>query len=138
MTTLFWPSDAIADAHLSRMRPGSSLSMSWTLCGASPQCTVTADGASTPTLAGWLSHGVAASFSATQYAYLAGPPCVDASPGPGTAPATCISTSRIARPVVALARLPGPNAPSPLLYAARSAIPPDTISSGATGWAVAL
>ena len=54
-------------------------------------------------------------FSATQYAYLAGPPWVDASPVPGTAPATWSRTSRRARPVVALARLPGPKAPSPPL-----------------------
>ena len=37
-------------ATLSRMRAGSSDSMSWTLWGASPQWIVMADGASTPTL----------------------------------------------------------------------------------------
>ena len=50
MVMLFCPIDAIADAHLSRMLAGWSLSMSWKLCGASPQCTVTAEGASTPRL----------------------------------------------------------------------------------------
>ena len=50
-----------------------------------------------------------------QYAYFAGPPCVDASPGPGTAPAMWRRSNRIARPVVAFARVPGPNVPMPAL-----------------------
>src|SRR5437868_11568814 len=112
--------------------------MSWKLWGASPQCSVMALAESTPTLRWKLPQGDAAVFSATQNAYFAGPPCVDASPGPGTAPATCSRIKRSARPVVALARLPGPNAPSPLLYPARSAISPCTIINGATGCVVAL
>ena len=52
MHALFIPSDVIADAILSRISAGSpSASMSCTLCGPSPQCTVTALGASTPRLA---------------------------------------------------------------------------------------
>ena len=52
MHALFIPSDVIAEAILSRISAGSpSASMSCTLCGPSPQCTVTALGASTPRLA---------------------------------------------------------------------------------------
>ena len=47
---LFWPVEVMAEATLSRMRAGSSDSMSCTLWGASPQWIVTADGASTPML----------------------------------------------------------------------------------------
>jgi len=46
---LFCPNDAIAVATLSRIGAGCPLSMSWTLCGFSPQCSVIADAASTPT-----------------------------------------------------------------------------------------
>src|SRR5690349_19366738 len=46
--------------------------------------------------------------------------------------------SRTARPTVALARLPGPNAPVPALNPHCSTTSPDTITSGATGWVVAL
>ena len=49
---LFWPSEVMAEAILSRIRAGSpSASASCTLWGPSPQCTVTALGASTPRLA---------------------------------------------------------------------------------------
>ena len=50
-----------------------------------------------------------------QYVYFEGCPCVEASPGPGTAPAICNKTSRIALPTVAFALLPGPNTPKPEL-----------------------
>ena len=67
MHALFIPSDVIAEAILSRINAGSpSASMSCTLCGPSPQCTVTALGASTPRLRGNDSHGHASRFSATQ------------------------------------------------------------------------
>ena len=99
------PSDVIADAILSRINAGSpSASMSCTLCGPSPQCTVTALGASTPRLRGYHSHGHASRFSATQYVYFAGLALgrrVHRSPA---APATCSIISRTARPTVALAR----------------------------------
>ena len=49
---LFEPSVAITLAPLSRMGPGASLSMSWKLCGPSPQWTVMALGASRPRLRG--------------------------------------------------------------------------------------
>jgi hypothetical protein len=49
MQALFWAVVAIAEATLSRIPVGAEDSMSCTLCGASPQWMVTADGASTPT-----------------------------------------------------------------------------------------
>ena len=67
----------------------------------------------TPRLTAYPSHGDASRFSAAQNVYFAGWPWVAASPEPGRAPATCSSTSRTARPTVALARFPGPNAPTP-------------------------
>ena len=48
------------------------------------------------------------------------------------------TSSRTTRPTVALARLPGPNAPTPLANPAVVAISPCTSTSGATGWVVAL
>jgi hypothetical protein len=56
------------------------------------------------------SQGEADSFSARQNEYLAGWPRVAMSISPGFAPPTFWSTRRTARPMVALARLPGPKA----------------------------
>ena len=70
------------------MADGSDDSISWTLCGASPQWTVTADSSSMPTVLAYPPQGDESRFSATQYEYFAGLPCVEASPTPGVAPAT--------------------------------------------------
>ena len=72
-----------------------------------------------------------------QYEYFAGWPWLAASPNAGRAPATWSSTRRTARPTVALARLPG-RTPMPHVEAAVATTSPDTITSGATGWVVAL
>src|SRR5215467_3685821 len=55
------------------------------------------------------SHGLSVSFSPIQYVYFPGCPRQERSNSPGIAPQVFISTSRLARPMVALARLPGPN-----------------------------
>ena len=55
-------------------------------------------------------HGFCASFSAKQNVYLPGWPSVAMSISPGRAPPTFCNVRRTARPMVALARLPGPNA----------------------------
>ena len=54
------------------------------------------------------SHGFASAFSAMQNVYLPGWPCVDLSRTPGDAPRQFSVMSRIARPIVAFARHPGP------------------------------
>ncbi|MEM7167939.1 MAG: peptide ABC transporter substrate-binding protein [Planctomycetota bacterium] len=57
------------------------------------------------------SHGDSASFSAMQNEYFDGCPCVERSSTPGAAPPMFNIANRTARPMVALARCPGPNAP---------------------------
>ena len=49
---------------------------------------------------------------------------------PGRAPPRLTQTSRTARPIVALARQPGPNTPAPELISSRARIGPLTITSG--------
>src|SRR5436309_12772778 len=49
---------------------------------------------------------------------------------PGRAPPRLTQTSRTARPIVALARQPGPNTPAPELISSRARIGPFTITSG--------
>ena len=56
----------MAEAILSSIGAGELDSMSCTLWGAAPQCTVTAEGASTPTLAAYPPQGDLSRFSATQ------------------------------------------------------------------------
>src|SRR3954463_12632704 len=120
MAALFEPSVAITVATLVRIGVAVVDHMSWELCGPSTPATVTALGVVIPTERGYVGHGLAAVFSAKQYGYFAGCPCVDASPSRGRPPPLCKRMSRMARPVVALARLPGPNVPKPALYPALS------------------
>src|SRR3990172_5665494 len=56
---------------------------------------------------------------------------------PGQAPPTFIRISRSARPIVALARKPGPKQPEPACTPSRAATGPWTMTSGATGCVVA-
>src|SRR5690242_437519 len=51
---------------------------------------------------------------------------------PGAAPPMLTQQSRTARPMVALARQPGPNTPAPELMSSLTRIGPFTITSGAT------
>src|SRR5712692_4584758 len=104
---------------------------SLTLCGGSPPNTVTASSARHGP------QGDASTFSARQYENFDGLPCVAMSWRPGQAPPTFIITNRIARPMVALARKPGPRQPLPLCTPMARARGPWTITSGATGCVVA-
>ena len=68
---------------------------------------------------------------------MAGLPWVAMSPRPGQPPPTFIRMSRIARPMVALARKPGPKSPEPVCIPIVRAYGPLTTTSGATGCVVA-
>ena len=107
------------------------------LCGPSTAATVTAlSPAPRPNRLRYGGHGLAASFSAKHQVYFAGEPCVARSVSPGSAPPTFIIISRRARPMVALARLPGPKQPAPLFMPICSASSPWTITSSAHGCVV--
>ena len=82
------------------------------------------------------SQTLSSSFSAMHDMYLAGLPCTDMSVDHGLAPPTFRSNSRTALPMVALARLPGPKVPRPLLRPICSRTGPLMIRSGATGLVV--
>src|SRR5260370_42483716 len=56
---------------------------------------------------------------------------------PGIAPPTLTQTRRTARPIVALARQPGPKRPAPQLISSLPRIGPLTITSGAGALVVA-
>ena len=119
------------------MPAGVSLHMSCTLCGFSVHATVTALSTSRSRLRWYAGHGERAACSAMQNVYLLGWPWVLASPAPARAPPTCMRRKRTALPTVALARLPGPNAPLLALKPSSSTARPWTMTRGATGWVVA-
>ena len=108
------------------------------LCGPSQPNAVTVLTSGASPASTWSgSHGLSASFSATQYASFAGLPWVARSPVPGSPPPTFIRTRRTARPIVTLARAPWPKALYPALSPISRAIGPFTTRSGATGCVVA-
>ena len=72
-----------------------------------------------------------------QYEYLPGWPSVALSSSPGQPPPTFSRTSRIARPIVAFARLPEPKQLPPAFMPISRAIGPFTTSSGAAMCVVA-
>ena len=72
-----------------------------------------------------------------QYVNFAGLPWVAMSWRPGHAPPTFIRMRRMARPIVAFERKPGPKHPEPACTPSCRAIGPWTIRSGATGCVVA-
>ena len=76
-------------------------------------------------------HGLSASFSAITYESLPGWPSVPRSSVPGMEPQTLRITRRTARPIVRLARQPGPKRLSPALMSSARAIGPLTIMSTA-------
>src|SRR5262245_63495372 len=85
----------------------SAVMLSWSLmlCGPSAATTVTVlacAGNPSSTCSG--SHGLAASFSATQKVNLAGVPAVDMSPVPGIAAQVLMSAGSTAGPLAAVAR----------------------------------
>ena len=77
------------------------------------------------------------SLSAMAYENFAGLPWVAMSCRPGQPPPTFIRTSRMARPMVAFARKPGPKRPEPECTPIARAWGPLTTTSGATGCVVA-
>ena len=72
-----------------------------------------------------------------QYVYLPGWPSVALSRSPGQPPPTLSRTSRIARPIVAFARLPEPKQLPPAFMPISRAIGPLTTRSGAAMCVVA-
>ena len=72
-----------------------------------------------------------------QNVYLPGWPSVLLSRPPGTPPPTLSSTRRIALPIVALARLPGPKRLQPAFIPTACRIGPLTMTSGAAMCVVA-
>jgi hypothetical protein len=76
-------------------------------------------------------HGLSSSFSAMHAVYLAGVPWVAWSSSCGRRPNALIAPSRIARPMVALARKPEPNTLPLLFRPSRSRTGPLTIRNGA-------
>ena len=125
------PSDTAVSQTVVRMPEAVVETWSLTLCGGSPPYTVTVS----PSASG--PHGDAASFSAMQYENFAGLPCVAMSYRPGHAPPTFRRINRIARPIVALARKPGPKQPLPPCRPIWRPYAPFTTSNGATGCVVA-
>ena len=77
------------------------------------------------------SQSESVSFSAMQYVYLPGCPITVRSNSPGMDAHAFIRMRRIARPMVALARLPGPNRFAPEFMPISSATGPLTITSTA-------
>jgi hypothetical protein len=76
-------------------------------------------------------HGLSSSFSAMQNVYLAGVPWVAWSSSCGRSPNALSTPSRIARPIVALARNPEPNTFPRLFSPIRSRTGPFTTRNGA-------
>ncbi len=76
-------------------------------------------------------HGLSSSFSPMQNVYLAGVPWVAWSSSCGRSPKALITPSRIARPIVALARNPDPNTFPRLFSPIRSRTGPFTTRNGA-------
>ncbi len=70
-------------------------------------------------------------FSAMQQPYLPGQPVVERSEMPGIIWKMFMITRRIARPMVALARLPGPNTLTLAFIPISSRISPEMITTGA-------
>src|SRR5258706_15215804 len=73
-----------------------------------------------------LGHGLCSCLSAKNHVYLAGLPKVALSTRPGMPPPILSITSLIARPTVAFALFPGPNALPPALTPKAAPSGPDT------------
>src|SRR5262249_28295301 len=145
-TTVQWPDDTallwamvdMAETMESSTPCGSLATWLVTLCGGSAASTKTGESRSSKPLSTWYgADGLWASFSAVQYGDLPGWPRVALSSSPGQPPPTFKRTSRIARPIVALARLPDPKQLPPPFIPISRAIGPFTTRKGAAMCVVA-
>ena len=136
MNMLLEPKTAMARAKVWSIC-SAVLLFSMMLAGAAPPNAVTVLVSAAKPRSTWSgAHGLSASFSAKQQVYLAGLPSVDLSACCGTPPPIVVMISRIARPMVALARKPGPNRFPRALSPISRAMGPLTISTGLAGLVV--
>ena len=126
------PRPAMASAKPVRSCSGSAVPWLRTLCPDSAANTVTVDCPAANPRDTWSgSHGLDASSSAKQSEYFPDQPWVDLSSTPGRQSRQFSSTSRSDRPMVALARNPGPKRFAFALRPRRSRIGPLTITISA-------
>src|SRR5438093_1741860 len=136
MNMLLEPETAMARAIVSSIS-WAVLLLSMMLAGAAPPKAVTVLVSGAKPRSTWSgAQGLFASFSAKQHVYLAGLPSVDLSACCGTPPPIVVMISRIARPIVALARKPGPNKFPRALTPISRATGPLTMSTGQAGFVV--
>src|SRR5437870_2470952 len=136
MNMLLEPETAMARAIVSSIS-WAVLLLSMMLAGAAPPKAVTVLVSGAKPRSTWSgAQGLSASFSAKQQVYLAGLPSVDLSACCGTPPPIVVMISRVARPIVALARKPGPNKFPRALTPISRPTGPLTMSTGLAGFVV--